>query len=179
MDYRLFAALDIPDEIAEELRALQRGIDGAGWRPRENFHLTLRFFGSTDGAKARDLDAELAQFSTAPFEIQLKGVGSFGGYDPHSIWADVVASEALKELAKSCDKAARRCGFKADKRGFRPHVTLAYLKGISPETVAAWLTRFAMFEAAPFWVDSFALYSSWPGRYASRYQEEASYPLYG
>ena len=45
MSLRLFAALSIPDHVAERLLPLMKGIGGANWRPRENLHLTLRFFG--------------------------------------------------------------------------------------------------------------------------------------
>ena len=71
MNYRLFAALDIPEDIINSLTGMQKGLDGAGWRPRENFHLTLRFFGDCDGADARDLDAELSQILKAPFSLKL------------------------------------------------------------------------------------------------------------
>ena len=51
MSIRLFAALDLPDHIAEPLLWLMRGVGGAKWRPRENLHLTLRFFGEIDQSK--------------------------------------------------------------------------------------------------------------------------------
>ena len=177
MDYRLFAALDMPDEIVEQLVDLQGGLDGAGWRPRENFHLTLRFFGPCDGAVARDLDHELGQIMKAPFELRLSGVGAFGGNDPHSIWAGVAEDGPLRDLASACDRAARRCGFSKDKHPYRPHVTLAYLKGFTSFQVAEWLQRFSVFETSSFEATHFSLFSSWPGRYASRYREEATYPL--
>ena len=34
MNYRLFAALDIPEDIINSLTGMQKGLDGAGWRPR-------------------------------------------------------------------------------------------------------------------------------------------------
>lgn len=179
MRYRLFAALDLPEDIVERLRAIQSGLDGAGWRPRENLHLTLRFFGECDGADARDLDAELGEIAQAPFSLKLSGVGAFGGDDPHAIWAGVEDDGALRELARACDRAGKRCGFSRDKHPFRPHVTLAYLKGFTAREVADWCQRFSVFETPAFEVGHFSLYSSWPGRHASRYKEEAVYPLVG
>lgn len=46
---RLFAALDLPDEAAEALAPFQRGLAGAGWRPREALHITLKFAGDLQG----------------------------------------------------------------------------------------------------------------------------------
>ena len=59
MSLRLFAALSIPDDVAAQLLALMKGVAGAKWRPRENLHLTLRFFGEITEPVAEDLDAEL------------------------------------------------------------------------------------------------------------------------
>ncbi|MBK8544651.1 MAG: hypothetical protein IPL62_14550 [Caulobacteraceae bacterium] len=59
MSLRLFAALSIPDHIAERLLPLMKGVGGAKWRPRENLHLTLRFFGELTEPVAEYLDSEL------------------------------------------------------------------------------------------------------------------------
>ncbi len=88
MSLRLFAALAIPDHFAERLLGLMKGVPGAKWRPRDNLHLTLRFFGELTEPVAEDLDSELeaATQRIGPFEVRLKGAGSFGGADPHALW---------------------------------------------------------------------------------------------
>ncbi|MEM6626713.1 MAG: RNA 2',3'-cyclic phosphodiesterase [Pseudomonadota bacterium] len=177
MSLRLFAALSLPDEIADLLTPLQRGTPGASWRPRENFHITLRFFGDLDGAVARDLDEELAQITETPFEIQLEGAGSFGGREPHALWIGVAPHPTLNRLAGACERAARRLNLTADKRRFKPHVTLAYCHGTQDDDAAAFISRLASFESPPFWVESFQLYSSRMGKGPSRYLDEAVYPL--
>ena len=60
---RLFAAVEVPPEIAEELDPHQDDLDGASWREAEQLHVTLRFFGEVPEPEADDLDAEL---STVP-----------------------------------------------------------------------------------------------------------------
>ena len=40
---RLFAAVEVPPEIAEELTPHQDGIEGASWRDDEQLHITFRF----------------------------------------------------------------------------------------------------------------------------------------
>lgn len=182
MSLRLFAALDIPDDVAGRLLALQRGVPGAQWRAREHLHLTLRFFGEVQEPVADDLDAALEEVGqgTTPFELQLAGAGFFGGADPHALWAGVAANEALKALAAGCERAARRCGLKAETRKFTPHVTLAYLKGSILERVISFEKRVALFESRPWRVESFVLFSSHVRKNApSIYREEAAYPLLG
>jgi 2'-5' RNA ligase len=182
MSLRLFAALAIPDHIAEHLLALMKGVPGAKWRPRENLHLTLRFFGEMTEPEAEELDAalEAATRSIGPFEVRLKGAGSFGGVDPHALWIGAKESDALKQLAAGCEKAARRVKLKPQPHKFSPHVTLAYLGGGSLDSVVAFEQKQNLFEAPAFVVRSFGLYSSVTRKSApSLYRLEAEYPLLG
>ncbi|MCG8440986.1 MAG: RNA 2',3'-cyclic phosphodiesterase, partial [Caulobacterales bacterium] len=100
MTLRLFAGLSIPDEAADRLAPMMRGVRGAAWRPRENLHVTLRFFGEIDESLARDLDHELAEIRVAPFDLTLKGAGWFGGERPHALWVGVEETESLRRLAE-------------------------------------------------------------------------------
>lgn len=179
MTLRLFVAIPVPEEIGLRLAPLQRDLNGASWRPPENFHLTLRFFGEIDEALARDLDDELGRIVAAPFEIRLKGAGSFGGREPNAVWAGIDAPPPLARLAAACEKATRRVGLPPEGRPFKPHVTLAYLHGTTDVEVAAYQQRLGAFETDLFWVDHFAMYSSHGTKRGSRYVEEAVYPLTG
>ena len=42
---RLFTALEIPDDVREQLSLLRGGLPGARWIDAENYHITLRFVG--------------------------------------------------------------------------------------------------------------------------------------
>ena len=180
MSLRLFAAIALPDDVAEQLLALQKGVPGAKWRPRENLHLTLRFFGDVAEPLARELDGALEGVAraTAPFELQLKSAGSFGKLDPHTLWIGAAASEPLKKLAADCERAARRVGLKPEPRKFAPHVTLAYLSNTEPGRVHDFESHLGLFQSRPFEVESFGLYSSWMRKSApSLYRLEAEHAL--
>ncbi len=182
MSLRLFAAIAIPDDIAERLLALQRGVPGAKWRPRENLHLTLRFFGEVAEPVAEEIDAALDEVAnaTAQFDVQLKSAGSFGKEDPHTLWIGAGENDALKKLAADCERAARRAGLKPETRKFAPHVTLAYLNNAELGRVHGFESRLGLFESRPFVVESFGLYSSWTRKSApSLYRLEAEYMLRG
>jgi 2'-5' RNA ligase len=175
---RLFAAIAIPWEIGEGLARRQQGLPGAKWRPLETLHLTLRFMGEVPETVAEDLDAELAAIAGEPFTLTLEGVGAFGEGDAlHAVWAGAADNPALMHLAARCESAARRAGLAPDKRVFRPHVTLAYLKRAEPARVAAWIQGHNLLKSPPFRVTEFDLYSSWRGGERSTYRLEASYPL--
>lgn len=182
MALRLFAAIEPPPEVAARALALQRGVPGASWRPRENLHVTLRFFGETPEHVARDLDAaiEEAVQRTAAFTAQLKGAGSFGRAEPHTLWLGLAESPALRQLAQDVERAARRIGLKPETRKFVPHLTLAYLHGTDLARVQAFESRFALFESPPWLVDRIGLYSSRLRKgQPSHYRQEAEYPLLG
>jgi 2'-5' RNA ligase len=179
MSLRLFAAIPIPEGVADRLLSLQADVPGASWRDAEQFHLTLRFFDEIDEALARDLDSELGQIIEAPFEIVLKGAGSFGGREPSALWAGVEAPPVLARLAAGCESAARRAGLAPEPRKFKPHVTLAYCHGTTDQDAADFQSFAAGFRTDPFWVTHFCMYSSRPTKSGSRYVEEAVYPLVG
>lgn len=182
MSLRLFAALSLPDDIVERLVALQRDMPGANWRPRENLHLTLRFFGEVTEPIAAEIDTELQQVaeSTAPFSLVLKGAGAFGGADPHALYVGVGESAALRKLAADCERAARRCGLKPESRKFTPHVTLAYLNNAELARVHRFESAMGLYQTPEFAVERFELFSSWTRKSApSLYRVEADYPLAG
>jgi RNA 2',3'-cyclic 3'-phosphodiesterase len=182
MSLRLFAALALPDDVALRLTALMRGVDGAKWRPRDNLHLTLRFFGEIAEPMANELDAALDEIAarTAPFELQLKGAGSFGNGDPHALWIGAAPNAALTKLAADCERAARRAGLAAEPRKFMAHVTMAYLSNTPLDQVTGFESRLGLFETGPFSIESFGLYSSWIRKSApSLYRLEADYLLRG
>ena len=175
---RLFAALPIPEEIGLALSRRLQGIDGARWRPLDALHVTLRFFGEIRQDVARDLDSELMAVTGRPFEIGLEGAGSFAdGDDIHAVWAGVAENAELKRLAEACESAARRAGLKPEKRRYRPHVTLAYLRRPDPAEVAAWIQAHNLLKSPPIAVESFGLYSSTLGGEGAHYRLEAEYEL--
>ena len=177
---RLFAALPVPFEIAQGLVRRQDGLPGAKWRPTEAFHITLHFFGEVAEPVAADLDEALSAIRMSPFEVALEGAGAFGEHDHmRAVWAGVAASEPLARLAAKCEAAARRAGLKGERRVYRPHVTLAYLKDSPAPRIAAWITEHNLIKSPPWTARSFGLYSSWsgPDSGGSRYDLEREYPF--
>ncbi|MFI4934436.1 MAG: RNA 2',3'-cyclic phosphodiesterase [Caulobacterales bacterium] len=175
---RLFAAIAIPEEIAEGLTRSQQGLPGARWRPTEAFHLTLRFMGEIAETAAEDLDAELAAIAGEALTLSLEGVGAFQeGDNIHAVWAGVEEHKSLQRLAARCESAARRAGLKPDRRVWKAHVTLAYLNRPDPARVAAWIQGHSLLKSPPFEVTRFGLYSSWLGSGGSKYELERDYRL--
>jgi len=178
MTLRLFAAIPVPDAIAGDFNRLRKGVPGAKWRPAENLHITLRFFGEIDERMAEDLDAELASIRQSPFTLALKGAGWFGKAAPSALWLGLDEAEPLMRLNEKCDRAARRAGLPPEPRKFHPHMTLAYLQGTPVDKANRFVQRAADLHTEPWQVTHFSLYSSWITRgNANIYEVEADYPL--
>lgn len=175
---RLFAALPVPDPVASALRPLQKNLSGASWRPVENFHITLCFYGDVSTPAARDLDALLGEIDMAVFDLSIEGMGWFGRREPTAVWARIRESDELRSLASQCEKAARRLAIPLERRPYTPHITLAYLHGTPLEDARTWTETHQTFRAGPFPATHFHLYSS-QSRSAgpTRYIPEADYPL--
>ena len=176
---RLFAALPVPFDVAEQLAPAQTGVPDARWRTDEQLHVTLRFLGEVSETVAADLDACLGQISGRAFEVTVAGVGSFGeGRGQRAVWAGVEESEPLRTLAGRCESAARKAGLTPETRKYRPHVTLAYLRRTTPaHKVGDWIVRHNLLRLPPWSADRFGLYSSWQTPGGSRYELEREYRL--
>ena len=174
---RLFTAMALPDPVIDSLLALQGGVPGARWQTREQLHLTLRFIGEVDGAKATAIDDALALISASAFTLELKAVGSFGGRIPRDLWAGVKPSEPLGHLQRKIESALQRIGLEPDGRKYTPHVTLARLKGAQKGRVVDFLTDHALYASGEFAVDGFILYSSKMTSDGSIYRAEKAYRL--
>lgn len=175
---RLFVALEIPEIVADALSTIQSGVEGARWLPIENFHLTLAFIGEVDRHGYNAAIDALSTIEAPVFDLRLSGIGHFGDRKkPHTLWAGVEASPPLVHLQSKVETALRRAGFTLERRKFKPHVTIAYLKNVSQEAAALFSAQHGLFSCGPFPVNAFHLYTSHLGNEAAFYRIEASYSL--
>lgn len=176
---RLFVALSLPDPIRWQLVLLCAGLPNTRWVPPENFHITLRFLGETDGAVLEDVDAALAGIRAPRFGLQLEGVGHFGtGKKTRALWAGVGREPALQHLRDKVESAVVRAGLEPDRQKFTPHVTLTRFKAPPPlGKLQDFLVRNSLFRTRPFEVTHFTLFSSFLSHNAAIYQAERSYEL--
>jgi 2'-5' RNA ligase len=157
---RLFVAIRPPPAVREALLGATGGIEGARWQDDEQLHLTLAFVGDADRAGTDRLIEALTEADSAAFTAEVAGVGHFERKGrPAAVWARVPPSEPLARLQRRVERACRRAGFETEKRGYRPHVTLARLpRAAGP--IGDWLARQGTLRAGPWQVEGFTLYES-------------------
>lgn len=176
---RLFTAIALPEIVRTRLGLICGGVPGARWITPDRMHLTLRFIGEVEEPRLEDIRLALSAISGAPFALTLRGVSTFGERRPRMIYAAVDRSEPLARLKHKIDAALMRIGIGPEaERRFTPHVTLARL---GPQAhhgrVGGFLTEHGLFQAAPFPVEAFHLYSSVLSGEGSHYAVEETYPL--
>ena len=176
---RLFAGLEIPETHRLRLSFLKMPLPGAKWIEPDDMHITLRFAGDIDNRVAEDFAGFLAEIDIEPFEVRIAEVGAFGGREPRVIWAGAEGGPALDALQRATERAARAAGLEPESRSFKPHVTLARLRGTKPEAVARFLGSRGPLELPPFAVERFVLFSSRPNVGGGPYVVEDVYPLGG
>ncbi len=173
---RLFTGIELPEDVIGRLSILRAGLSGAHWIDPDNYHITMRFVGDISDDEANQFADALACVSFDSFDIELSGLGSFGGNKPRAIWAGVKPSPALELLQKAHERAARLAGLPPETRNFVPHITLARLRNVSPFHAAEYLARYGGFITAPFEVARFVLFSSRPNHGGGPYVVEEDYP---
>ena len=82
-------------------------------------------------------------------------------------------------MRRANERAAREAGLPPEGRNFKPHVTLARLRGARADAVATYLERQGGVVAEPFTVNRFVLYSSRNSVGGGPYVIEAAYDLDG
>ncbi|MBU0985592.1 MAG: RNA 2',3'-cyclic phosphodiesterase [candidate division Zixibacteria bacterium] len=178
--YRLFVAIDLPEDIKDRLLSLYYGLPGAKWADESQMHITLRFLGEVDGAAFRDARESLGTVRVPPFWLTVKGVGFFPPRkQPDTLWAGLERSESLLRLRHRVESTLTRAGFPVDSRKYVPHIGLARLKGTPADRVAGFLAEHALLQLEPFQVTEFVLYSSFLSSERALHEVEATYPLIG
>ena len=176
---RLFTGISLPEAIRDQLTELEAPLPGANWVDIDNLHLTLRFAGDIDNRTARDFSDMLASISVNAFLLRLSGLGTFGGKEPHTLYAGVQPNPTLEALARANERAAVAAGLSPSRRAFKPHVTLARLNRSRPDILARYLGRHSAFRSSAFLVTEFDLFSARPNVGGGPYISEETFSLSG
>jgi 2'-5' RNA ligase len=134
---RLFVAVRPPAEVADALASLLRP-EGTPtrWTTRDQWHVTLRFFGNVDDPSPIVTALTAAAEGVAPFAVTM---GPRAGVLGHQVVYLPVTG--LADLASSVAATTAEFGEPPPKRRFRGHLTLGRTKGGIVDTAALALER--------------------------------------
>ncbi|HEX3986079.1 MAG TPA: RNA 2',3'-cyclic phosphodiesterase [Acidobacteriaceae bacterium] len=182
---RLFIGIAAAEEAKRALLAVRERLScGEGnlrWAGPESRHVTLQFLGQTSEEAARCVVEKLGAVRAEPVPVRVEGLGFFERAGV--FWAGVALTPELLALQQTVVAALRGCGFVPEDRAYRPHITLARVKGragaraLAPMRKAVENDRIDL--RAEFVAEEFLLYESIPGPEGSRYEVRGRYRLGG
>jgi len=132
---RSFIAFDIKSETVLQRftdvqnSLVQTGADLKLVEPR-NIHVTLRFLGDIPLKMIDSILESMKKVSFSAFDCEVKGVGVFPDLRyARVVWAGIrKGADQLKNVFEQLEPSLRQLGFRADPKGFSPHLTLARVK---------------------------------------------------
>jgi 2'-5' RNA ligase len=135
--WRLFVAIELPDNIGEALEAPLQSLDPLDSvvrrSRRTSIHLTLAYLGMVDSTRVPEIASRLrsATATASPFTVEVSGAGMFPSVSrPQVLWAGIGGDDRprLLELAARVADELREVGFEPEKRAFHPHLTLGRVR---------------------------------------------------
>ncbi|MBO4301265.1 MAG: RNA 2',3'-cyclic phosphodiesterase [Desulfovibrio sp.] len=131
---RAFVAINIPEPAASELERFLgtlKPLASIRWVKREQLHITLRFLGEQTRETIERVKRVLTPLSFDPFDVELSYAGAFPNLkSPRVLWLSGKRGMGeLSHLAEKANRAIDSVGLPCEKRGFKPHLTLARTDG--------------------------------------------------
>ncbi len=136
---RLFVSVDLPDRLADDLRAIQSPFEDASgleFTDPEQAHVTLKFLGEVPSERTAAIEAALEsaveRADVAPFEATFGGLGVFPSPEYiRVLWLGVrdgAGAAELTALHEAVETETTALGFDSEDHEFTPHVTLARMR---------------------------------------------------
>ncbi len=171
---RIFVAIPLPQSLREELDTVQYRLQGkvphrsVRWVSPEGIHLTLKFLGDTPQDEIPTVREALTVVArhAPPFTLTAEGLGCFPSpRRPRVLWVGVrETSGRLKALSKAIEEGMTSLGYKPERHGFTPHLTLGRVRrGVSQSDqglISEAITGTQVGELSTFTVDRFELIRS-------------------
>jgi len=131
--FRGFIAIEInatPSILEFEKELKKTGADIKLVEP-QNIHITLKFLGDIEETLIDEIEQIMkdAVKEIKPFTMKLNGTGVFPNNNyVRVIWIGIKEAQIIETIVKTIDEHLSKLGFKKEKRGFSPHLTIGRVK---------------------------------------------------
>jgi 2'-5' RNA ligase len=186
---RCFIAIDIDNETRAELKDLQAklrreadlGKGSVKWVEPENIHLTLKFLGEVRDNEIIDICNITKDVAGRynRFQIELGGVGSFGGRSARVVWVGSEEGvEILEKIQQELESNLEEKGWPRENKRFSAHLTLCRIKNAKAGIKMAQLAeQYKDYKIGIINVDSIIVFQSQLTRQGPIYNVISKYPL--
>lgn len=179
---RLFLGVGLSDEVRHGLAGhLEEELGGRPLPgrpvPPENWHLTLRFLGSTDAVTYERILRQMEGADLgARFTLGFGGLGAFPRSERATVlWLGVERGEGeVRALAERVEGALEAAGVPPEERPFHPHLTLSRIR--PHQDVRPLVGEVGAFPLRQP-VEEVVLFRSHLGRGPARYEAMERFPL--
>lgn len=137
---RVFLAINLPDEIKEQIALLQQPFDLKGIKlvEKDNLHFSLAFLGHINDQQLELLKNPLSNLIVqySPLLIKCQGLGVFPDIErPQVIWMGG-QSRQLNNLGQQLRAELKRAKLNYDEKKFSAHLTLGRVKFITEKNLS-------------------------------------------
>jgi RNA 2',3'-cyclic 3'-phosphodiesterase len=126
---RLFVAVDVPEQVTEEIEAvitpLRAAAPGLRWTETGSWHLTAAFLGGVEASLLDKVTSAVARAAAGSHPFTLRLSGTAGTFPGGVLWAGLEPAPLLDELAAALRVHAAALGLPGEDRPFHAHLTLA------------------------------------------------------
>lgn len=178
---RLFVAVEVSEQakraVAHAIEPWRQAFPQGRWVPAENWHVTMKFLGSTWPRLVSWVEEAVAAVAAfhPPATARIRGLGAFPTLSrARVLWAGVdEPANTLSAIVADLDLALE-AEFRAESRPFHAHLTVARSQPplALPEPFAA-----TALGSDPFTIDRLVLFRSHLQRPAPRYEPLGAFPL--
>ncbi len=161
---RVFIAVKFNDEIKDKLdktRAeIERNAKHGNFTRKDNYHLTLKFIGEVAPDDIDDIarGISMAASKNRSFSFTLSRTGYFARPGAIIPWVGIEENSALKRLVGTIERDLEKFGYKRERRGFAPHITLGrevafrpdkknFMQGLTFEPMEVEVSEITLFES--------------------------------
>ena len=183
---RLFVAINVPADIREKITAARQKLADTGadvrWVVPENLHITLKFLGEVEDARAAEILERItrAAAQVPVFPLEIEGFDRLPPRGPVRVIMSRVLSpdQRITKLHRLVDSAIGGMGLPMDTRVLVPHLTLGRVSsnhGLN--RLLRLLEKHDLDFFGVFHVEQITLYQSLLGPGGSRYIIVGTAPL--
>ena len=130
---RSFIAIELPQDLKAELGRLQAKLKvekpRIKWVSPDSIHLTLKFLGDIEITAIDSIEQAMTEAVNGiePFQLSIGQLGLFPNSERvQVVWVGLDGRiDMLYRLYKQLEDSMAKIGFPPEKRGFKPHLTLA------------------------------------------------------
>ena len=189
MDIRSFLAIELPRDVRTTLERVALEVRGCDlpvkWVKVQNIHLTIVFLGdvSPDVLEPIQEQVQSVCLEFGPFRAAIEGMGTFPNRrNPRVLWLGLKGElERMSLFRNALQQHLVPFGIKAEKRPFRPHLTLGRFrkgkhKGLDLEEL---ISRYGEIKSPSSMLGELVLFRSDLKPTGAVYTRLATWPLSG